>query len=304
MGLGGNLMRAVPDSVRVEQAWRKMDLTVHIATRLNRTHLTPGREAWLLPCLVRSEADVQAGGPQQVSMEDSFSQIYGSVGKRKPAGAQIKSELAIVCALAKATLPADPRLRWDDWTSDYRLVRDLIAQTYPAEFADMDKRIEIPGGFYRGNAARKRVWKTQSGKAEFTTPTTLDATGLDRSADRYRLITLRSNDQFNTTVYGLSDRLRGIEGDRMIVMMGPRDIEAAGLVPGQRITLVTDLDDGFVRRVSGLKVISYDLPKGSLCGYFPELNALAPLSRYDLASHTPAAKAIPVRIETTPAARV
>ena len=303
VGLGGNLMRAVPDAERVEQAWRGMDLTVHIATRLNRTLLTPGREAWILPCLVRSEIDGQAKGPQQVSMEDSFSQIYGSVGKRKPASERLKSELAIVSGLAKATLPANPRLRWDDWTGDYRLVRDLIAKTFPDQFADMDQRIEIPGGFYRGNPAHERIWKTETGKAEFTTPTTLDATGLERLPGRYRLITLRSNDQFNTTVYGLSDRLRGIEGERMIVMMSPRDMEAADVEAGQRVTLVTDLDDGFERRVSGLKVIPYDLPEGALCGYFPELNVLAPLSRYDLVSHTPAAKAIPVRIEVTPAAR-
>jgi molybdopterin-dependent oxidoreductase alpha subunit len=304
VGLGGNLMRAVPDAERVEQAWRGMELTVHIATRLNRTHLTPGAESWILPCLVRSEIDEQASGPQQVSTEDSFSQIYGSVGKRTPASEFLKSELAIVCGLAKATLPANPRLRWDDWTGDYRLVRDLIAQSFPDQFADMDQRIDIPGGFNRGNAAHERIWKTESGKAEFTTPTTLDATGLARAPGRYRLITLRSNDQFNTTVYGLSDRLRGIEGERTIVMMSPRDMEAAGVEAGQRITLVTDLDDGFVRRVAGLRVIPYDLPEGALCGYFPELNALAPLSRYDLASHTPASKAIPVRIEAIPAARV
>ena len=297
IGLGGNLMRAVPDAERVEQAWRKMDLTVHIATRLNRTHLTPGAQSWILPCLVRSEIDAQASGPQQVSMEDSFSQIYGSLGKRTPASAELKSELAIVCGLAKATLRANLRLRWDEWTGDYSLVRELIAQTFPDQFAEMDARINIPGGFNRGNAAHKRIWKTQSGKAEFSTPTTLDAAGLDRLPGRYRLITLRSNDQFNTTVYGLSDRLRGIEGDRMIVMMSPRDMERAGVEAGRRITLATDLDDGFARRVSGLKVIPYDLPEGALCGYFPELNALAPLSRYDLASHTPAAKAIPVRIE-------
>ena len=302
VGLGGNLMRAVPDAERAQAAWRKLDLTVHIATKLNRTHLTPGRESWILPCLVRAEADEQASGPQQVSIEDSFSQIYGSVGKRTPASAHLKSELAIVAGLAKATLKANPRLRWDDWTGDYRLVRDLIAQTFPAEFSDMNARIEIPGGFYRGNAARERIWKTQSGKAEFTTPTTLDATGLTRAPGRFRLITLRSNDQFNTTVYGLSDRLRGVEGERTIVLMAPGDMAESGVVPGQRITLVTDLDDGFDRRVAGLKVVPYDLPQGALGGYFPELNVLAPLSRYDLASHTPAAKAIPVRIEIIPAA--
>ena len=297
IGLGGNLARAVPDAERVAKAWREMALTVHVATRLNRTHLMPGKSAWLLPCLVRAERDSQASGPQQVSMEDSFSQIYGSIGKRTPASATLKSELAIICSLAKATLPANPLWRWDEWTRDYRLVRALIAKTFPDQFAQMETRMNEPGGFYRGNAAHQRVWKTESGKAEFTTPTTLDSTALDRRPGRYRLITLRSNDQFNTTVYGNSDRLRGIEGDRMVVMMSPNDMRELGVSAGAKVSLVTDLDDGIVRRIEGLKVTPYDLPKGALVGYFPELNVLAPLSRYDLASHTPAAKAIPVRVE-------
>ena len=297
IGLGGNLARAVPDWERVAKAWREMPLTVHIATRLNRTHLLPGKSSWLLPCLVRAEQDLQATGPQQVSLEDSFSQIYGSMGKRVPASKYLKSEVEIVCGLAKATLPGNPLWRWDDWTGEYRLVRELISKTWPEQFADMETRMIVSGGFYRGNPARERSWKTESGKAEFTKPTTLDATALDRRAGRYRLITLRSNDQFNTTVYGYSDRLRGIEGSRMVVMMSPHDMTKAGLSAGSEVTLVTDLDDGFNRRVSGLKVTPYDLPKGSLAGYFPELNALSPLSRHDLASYTPAAKAIPVRIE-------
>ncbi len=297
VGLGGNLARAVPDFGRVSEAWSRMELTVHVATRLNRTHLLPGKVSYLLPCLVRAEADEQAAGPQQVSVEDSFSHIYGSIGKRKPASPQLKSELAIVCAIAKATLAAHPQQKWDAWTDDYRLVRALISKTWPDQFADMETRMNAPGGFYRGNPAHERIWQTQSGKAEFTTPTTLDAAGLDRRAGRYRLMTLRSNDQFNTTVYGLSDRLRGLEGDRMLVLMSPRDIGEAGLREGQRVTLVTDLDDGHVRRVEGLKVTPYDLPKGAVAGYFPELNALSPLSRHDLLSGTPATKAIPVRIE-------
>ena len=297
IGLGGNLARAVPDWERVAKAWRGMSLTVHVATRLNRTHLLPGKSAWILPCLVRAEQDMQATGAQQVSMEDSFSQIYGSIGKRTPASLQLKSELAIVCGLAKASLPRHSLWRWDDWNGDYRIVRAFIAKIWPEQFSDMEERMNAPGGFYRGNAARERTWKTHSGKAEFTTPTTLDATGLDRRSGRFRLITLRSNDQFNTTVYGLSDRLRGIEGDRMVVMMSPQDMAEAGLTAGQKVTLVTDLDDGHVRRVAALTVTPYDLPGGALVGYFPELNPLSPLSRYDLESHTPAAKAIPVRIE-------
>ena len=297
LGLGGNLARAVPDWERVAKAWRGMELTVHIATRLNRTHLLPGKASWILPCLVRAEEDLQAGGPQQVSMEDSFSHIYGSIGRRTPASARLRSEVDIVCSLAKATLPENPLWRWDEWTADYRRIRALIAKTFPDMFADMERRMNQPGGFYRGNAAHRRIWKTESGKAEFTVPSTLDATGLERRPGRYRLITLRSNDQFNTTVYGHSDRLRGIEGERDVVLMAPQDIAEAGLEAGRRVALTTDLDDGFERRVAGLKIVPFDLPRGAVAGYFPELNALSPLSRRDMASGTPAAKAIPVRVE-------
>ena len=296
-GLGGNLARAVPEWERVKRAWPQMELTVHIATRLNRTHLLPGKAAWLLPCLARAEEDLQTSGPQQVSMEDTFSHIYGSIGKRKPASPHCKSEVAIVCGLAKATLAANPLWRWDDWTGDYRLIRALIAKTFPDEFHDMETRMNQPGGFYRGNAAHERIWKTESGKAEFTTPTTLDLTDLARKPGRYRLVTLRSNDQFNTTIYGYSDRLRGVEGERMVLMMAPQDIARAGLSDGQKVTLVTDLDDGVSRKMSGLKIIPYDLPPGAVAGYFPELNTLSPISRRDKLSDTPASKSIPVRIE-------
>ncbi len=296
IGLGGNLVRAVPDQDRVAKAWSQLDLTVHVATRLNRTHLLPGRSSWLLPCLVRAEEDIQAGGPQQVSMEDSFSHIHGSIGRRTPASPHLRSEVAIVAGLAKATLDPHDRLRWDEWAADYGRIRDLIARTWPDQFADMNRRINEPGGFYRGNSAHDRIWKTESGKAQFTLPTSLDSADLADRPGRFRLITLRSNDQFNTTVYGMSDRLRGIEGDRMIVMMAPADMATLGLEKGQRVTLVGDAADGIARTVEGLAVIPYDLPRGALAGYFPELNPLSPLSRHDLASGTPAAKAIPVRI--------
>ena len=296
IGFGGNLARAVPDQDRVAEAWGRIPLTVHVATKLNRTHLMPGKTSYILPCLVRSEEDLQAAGPQQVSIEDSFSHVYGSIGKRTPASEDLLSETAIVVGLAKALLEPSPRLPWDAWLADYSRIRSAIEATYPDMFADYEGRMNQPGGFYRGNPARERVWKTESGKAEFTVPECLDATGLEDEPGLYRLVTLRSNDQFNTTVYGMSDRLRGIEGERMIVMMSPEDIAAEGLEPGQRIALKTDAADGIDRQVGGLKIIAYDLPRGCVVGYFPELNPLSPLSRYDLASQTPAAKGIPVRL--------
>ncbi|MBA1375103.1 FdhF/YdeP family oxidoreductase [Sphingomonas ursincola] len=296
VGLGGNFLRAVPDQTRVEQQWEKLQLTVQIATKLNRSHLFNGRVSFLLPCLGRSEEDSQATGPQTVTIEDSFSHIHGSLGHRTPASPHLKSELAIVAGMAKHSLPPNPNVRWDDWTGNYSLVRDLIAQTYPDEFHDMNARMFEPGGFYRGNSARERVWKTDSGKAQFTAPEMLAATNIPDGHGRYRLVTLRSNDQFNTTIYGYSDRLRGIEGKRDVVLMSPADIAAAGLKPGQRIALVGDADDGIDRRIGGLEVVAFDLPSGTIAGYYPELNPLIALSHHDQESKTPASKAVPVRI--------
>ncbi len=297
IGLGGNFLRAIPDQGRVEPAWERMRLTVQIATKLNRNHLFNGKTAYLLPCLGRSEEDLQAGGPQTVTVEDSFSHIHGSLGHRKPASEHLKSELAIVAGIAMATLPANPKVRWKEWTGDYGLVRDLIAETYHAQFHDMNARMFEPGGFYRGNSARERIWKTESGKAEFTAPEMLSATDVADAEGRYRLVTVRSNDQFNTTIYGYSDRLRGIEGKRDVVLINPADMARAGLTAGQRITLVGDAGDGHVRRIERLEIVPFNLPDGTIVGYYPELNPLIPIQHHDRNSKTPASKAVPVRIE-------
>ncbi|MHB9878529.1 FdhF/YdeP family oxidoreductase [Pacificimonas sp. ICDLI1SI03] len=306
IGLGGNLAHAVPDHEQVHRAWGDMELTVHVATKLNTTHCMPGKESWILPCLVRAEEDLQGSGSQWVSMEDSFSHIYGSRSHRSPASEHLKSETAIVCALAKATLGSEnPTLVWDEWADDYSRVRDLIAATFPAEFHDMNARMNQAGGFYRGNAARERIWKTDSGKAEFTDPTVLNACGIGDAEGRYHLATLRSNDQFNTTIYGHSDRLRGLSGDRRIIMMRPEDMVKEGLAENDRIDLITDVPtdhesaDVSRRAVSGFRVVPYDLPRGTLAGYFPELNPLIPLWYHEELSKTPASKGVPVRVEKT-----
>ena len=270
-----------------------------MATRLNRTHLLPGQAAYLLPCLVRAEADMQAGGPQMVSIEDSFSHVYGVYRQARARESACEIGGGDRRGLGQGpTLPANPRWEWDAWTGDYGLIRQLIAKTYPQEFHDMSARMNRPGGFYRGNPAHDRKWKTESGKAKFTAPTVLNASGVQQAEGIYTLVTLRSNDQFNTTVYGHSDRLRGIEGSRMIVLMGPEDMLSANLHDGALVTLVTQSDDGFHREVAGLAVTPYDLPRGCLAGYFPELNPLVPLDRHDKLSKTPAAKGIPVAIRT------
>ena len=295
--LGGNLLRAVPDQKRMEKAWAAQDLTVMVSTKLNRSHLFPGKVAYILPCLGRMEADEQAGGSQTVTSEDSFSMINGSIGKRKPPSQMVKSELAIVTGIAKAALAPNSRLKWEEWTGDYGLVRDLIEHTYPDDFRDFNKRMYEPGGFYRGNAAHERVWKTDSGKAVFTTPDALNSLGFVDAPGRYRLVTLRSNDQFNTTIYGYSDRFRGIEGTRDVLLMNPDDIAEAGLVDGQMVRLVTDIDDGQHRALGGLKLTAYKLPRGTVAGYYPECNVLVPIGHHDQLSKTPASKSVPVRIE-------
>ena len=296
IGLGGNFVRAIPEQTKMEEAWQGMRLTVQIATKLNRSHLINGKVAYLLPCLGRSEEDVQASGPQTVTMEDSLSMIHGSVGKRKPASAHLRSEMAIVAGMAKATLAPHPKLKWDEWVGDYALVRDLIEATYPDKFERFNARMFTPGGFYKGNAARERIWKTESGKVEITQPDGLNACGFADAPGRYRLITLRSNDQFNTTIYGFSDRMRGIEGTRDVLLINRDEMAKAGLREGQVVALQTDAEDGVEREVGGLTVTPFDLPPGCVGAYYPEVNPLVPLSHHDQLSKTPAYKSVPVRI--------
>ncbi|MGV1872920.1 FdhF/YdeP family oxidoreductase [Agrobacterium rosae] len=296
--LGGNLVRAVPDQKDMERAWSHQELTVMISTKLNRSHLFPGANTYILPCLSRLEIDSQATGPQAVTTEDSFSHISGSLGKRTPASAHLKSELAIVTGIAKAALAPNPKLKWDEWTGNYGLVRDLIEFTYPKDFKDYNARMFQPGGFYRGNNAHKRIWNTDEKKAVFTAPHRMNALSFEDADGRFRLVTMRSNDQFNTTIYGYSDRFRGIEGTRDVVLMCAQDMAAAGLHEGQKITLVSDFNDGKRRELGGLSVRTHNLPRGTIGAYYPEANTLISIDHHDELSKTPASKAIPVRIET------
>ncbi len=296
VGLGGNFVRAIPERETMEAAWTGLRQTVQVATKLNRSHLVNGEVAYLLPCLGRTEEDIQASGAQAVTVEDTFSCIHGSIGRRKPASDDLMSEAAIVAELATATLPPNPKVLWDEWIGDYGLVRDLIAESYPDEFHDFNARMWTLGGFYRGNSARDRAWKTESGKAAFTTPDWLSATGSDDAPGRFRLITMRSNDQFKTTIYGYSDRLRGIEGTRDVLLINPDEMLRTGLKQGQIVSLTSDAEDGVERRVDGLKVTPFSLPGGCVGCYYPEMNPLIPLWSHDQKSKTPAAKSVPVRI--------
>ena len=214
VGLGGNFVRAVPETVLMEAAWSELALTVQIATKLNRSHLIHGKVAYLLPCRGRIEIDHQATGPQSVTMEDSTGCMHGSRGVMEPASPHLYSEPAIVAGIAKTLLPPNPHVDWDRWAGDYSLIREEIAAIYPEIFHDFNSRMWTPGGFRRPVAAAKREWKTPNGKANFKTPASFDEDPDMRAGDAgvLRLMTLRSDDQFNTTIYTLDDRFRGVYG--------------------------------------------------------------------------------------------
>ena len=303
VGLGGNFLRAAPDTRRLEAAWRALRLTVSVATKLNRSHLIHGKVSYLLPCLGRIEIDRQAGGDQTVSVEDSTGFIHASVGVAQPAAGSLRSEADIIAAIARATLEDNPRLPWTQWVGDYGLVRDAIEATWPDTFRDFNRRFRTPGGFQRPIPARHRVWKTTTGKANFVVPDGLstDPDTPEHGDDVLRLMTVRSDDQFNTTIYSLNDRFRGIYGTRMVLLMHAGDMQRLGLAAGSTVTAVTAVDDGQLREVAGLRVTPFDIPSGCAAGYFPECNPLVPLSHYAEGSKVPAFKSIPVRLRLTAA---
>jgi molybdopterin-dependent oxidoreductase alpha subunit len=296
--LGGNFVRAIPDRDRMEPAWRRMRLTVNIATKLNRSHLVHGQISYILPVLGRIEVDKQASGPQSLSMEDSTACIHGSRGVRAPASPHLISEVRLVAELAKATLPHNPKVPWDEWIGDFSRIRAAIGETYPDNFYDYDRRMSEPGGFHRYLPARERVWHTKTARANFMTPRSLaeDDDMPEVAPNTLRLMTLRSNDQFNTTIYGYHDRFRGIKGTRMVVLMNLEDIARQGLTEGDMVTLRAASPDGFTREMPGFRVTAYNVPVGCAGAYYPEANSLLPLSHYAEGSKTPAAKSIPVTV--------
>ena len=304
LSLGGNFIRAIPETAAMEEAWPRLRLTVQIATKLNRSHLVNGEVAYLLPCLGRIEVDEQADGPQSVTCEDTMTKIHPSRGQVAPAGPELQSEPAIVAGLAAATLAPNPRVPWDAWVADYGRVRDAIEATYPEVFPDFNARAFKDGGFHRALPARHREWKTATGKANFVTPASLDEdpdTSVAPQPDVLQLITLRSNDQFNTTIYGYEDRFRGVSGTRMVLFMNAADVARLGLADGGTVALTTAVEDGIIRRVEGFRVTCYDIPAGCCAAYYPECNPLIPLWHHAEHSKVPAAKSIPVRLQAAAA---
>ena len=298
--LGGNFVRAIPDHGQMEPAWRKLRLTVNVITKLNRSALLPGEVSYILPVIGRLEVDETAAGQQVLSMEDTSGCVHGNRGLRTPASPHLISEIRLLCELAKQVFEPNPKVRWDEYMTDYAEIRKEIAGTLPDDFHDYERRMWEPGGFQRDLPAKRREWRTESGRAQFITPEALDE-DLDMPAvghDVLRLMTLRSNDQFNTTVYGYDDRFRGINGIRTVVLMNRSDIDRLGLKVGQAVTLRTVADDGVDRHLSGLIVVAYDIPTGCIGGYYPECNVLMPVWHYAVGSKTPAAKSIPVTVHS------
>ena len=296
VGLGGNFVQAAPDTQLTSQAMRGAELTVQVSTKLNRSHLVCGETALILPTLGRTERDERGSGEQFVTVEDSMSVVHASRGPLSPASAELRSEVAIVCGIAEATLPDHNGVDWAELKEDYRLVRRHIERTIPG-FEDYEQRVAEPGGFVLPHPPRdSRTFETPTGKAEFAVS---ELTALDVPQGRLLLQTLRSHDQFNTTIYGLDDRYRGIKRGRRVVFLNRRDIEDFGLVAGQQVDLVAHWHDDVVRRVEGFRVVEYATPRGSAAAYYPETNPLVPLGSTAEGSNTPTSKSVVISVEPT-----
>ncbi|MEE1886455.1 FdhF/YdeP family oxidoreductase [Pseudomonas carassii] len=291
--LGGNFAVALPDPGQCFPAMGKLDLSVHIGTKLNRTHLLVGKETYLFPCLGRTELDVQNGERQSITVEDSMSMVHASAGKLNPASEFLRSEPAIVAGMANATLPGSP-VPWLELAADYDKIRDLIEKTLPG-FDDYNARIREPGGFRMPLPACDRKWMTPSGKAEFFVFPGLHEDKEVDGDDVLRLITLRSHDQYNTTIYAMDDRYRGVFGRRDVLFMNPVDLQARGLAHGDLVDIET-VSHGRKMRYERITAIEYKISAGSVGAYYPEANQLVPLDYIDVDSGTPSYKSVPVRV--------
>jgi molybdopterin-dependent oxidoreductase alpha subunit len=293
IGLGGNFVAAVPDKPVVEAAMRRLRLTVGITTKLNRGHLVHGRQSLILPCLARSDIDIQKGGRQSITVEDSMSMVHASTGLVEAPRGSLKSEVAIVCGMARATL-AQGDIGWSAFEEDYDLIRESIEDVFPELFRDFNRRIRQPGGFHLPNPARMRKWHTPSGRAQFIVFASLGEAAPPADSMLLRLATIRSHDQYNTTIYSLNDRYRGVFAGRTVVFMNAADMRRRGIAPGARVEIESVAGDGRRRVLRDFTAHPYDIPGGSVAAYYPETNSLLPLAYHDPKSKTPAAKSIPV----------
>lgn len=289
--LGGNFLSATPDTEYTAEALQNCRLTVQVSTKLNRSHLIHGKRAIILPCLGRTDQDVQEAGPQFVSVENSMGVVHTSQGVLNPPSEHLKSEPAIVAGLAKATLGEKSKVDWDGMVRNYDHIRDAIEQVVPG-FENYNQRVREPGGFYLPNGAREQQFNTPSGKAVFSVTEVPEKQIADGA---YIMMTLRSHDQFNTTIYGLHDRYRGIYNERRVVMMNKADMQEAGLKAGDVVDLIGQ-HKGTQRVASKFIVVAYDIPRRCVATYFPEANVLVPIDSYAKGSKTPTSKWVSVEI--------
>lgn len=298
MAMGGNFIRATPDTGATEEALRRCGLTVQVSTKLNRSHVVTGSTALILPTLGRTDKDVQACGRQLVSVEDSMSMVHLSRGSLTPVSEHLRSEVAIVCELAQALLGTGHTVPWAALSADYDRIRDAISRVVPG-CTNYNERVRQPDGFQLPHPPRdRREFPTPTGKANFVTG---ELRWVPTPPDRLILQTLRSHDQYNTTIYGLDDRYRGVKGGRRVIFVSAADLVEQGLIDGARVDIVSEWTaaDGTVeeRRVHDFRVVEYPTPKGNAAAYYPETNPLVPLDHVATKSNTPVSKAVVVRLE-------
>lgn len=291
IALGGNFLQAAPDTNFTEEALRRTNLTCHIATKLNRSHLVTGKTGLILPCLGRSDRDTQESGDQFVTCENSMGIVHSSKGKLTPNSNLMLSEPMIIARMAEATVGDTDTVKWLWMAEDYNRIRNHIAKVVPG-FENFNVRVSEPGGFYLPNPPKERIWDTDNKKANFSAT---ELSIFTPAKGRLALQTLRSHDQYNTTVYGLDDRYRGIANNRMIIFLNPEDMKDRNIKPLQELRITSHWEDG-ERHAEGFKAIPYQMPKGAAAAYFPEANVLVPINSTADISNTPTSKGIEISL--------
>lgn len=305
MCLGGNIAQAAPDSEQTHQALKNTQLNVQVSTKLNRSHLLIGKEALILPCLGRTEIDIKNNVEQHITVEDTFSMVHASQGNVAPISNEVKSETEIVALIANTTLKTSP-IDWLGLANNYNKIREMIAATVDG-FTNFEQQLEQPGGFHLGNSAANLNWHNEQGKAQFSDaalPINILSDNVANSAHNiddkhsklFTLQTMRSHDQYNTTIYGMNDRYRGIQGQRKVVFINPRDAKKLALTDGDLVDITSIWDDNKTRKVKGYRVCCYDIPRDNLAAYYPETNPLIPLESVGEKSFTPTSKSIAVTL--------